>query len=438
LRPAADVADPRRGTAVAVALPAVALVLSLLWAFPGTTGPTVSLPLVLALVAAPVFAERISVQLGPRSWYTASTPTIVLAGLLGGPLVGVAAGVAGQIGCTGSVWRRRCAEGGLGAIQGWTAGIAGGLALGGAGGAIAISAVALCGSVAVNTAGRAAILLARNTRPFTATFRRGLTVDVVEAVIVTPLVATLVYTATSSELMTAAALASGLAMLTIAHHLRVSTIEALAAEQAIARRDQLTGAPNRRAFEEALAAEHARVVRGNLPAGLFVVDVDRFKTINDRFGHAVGDEALVAIVGRLIGSLRPSDVVARWGGEEITVLAPGLGGRHALERFATRIRDIVGEAPFPTSGHEIPVTVSVGATLLDGSVPPLTALRFADDALYVAKQTRDASAVRLAPAPLPRLGPATPRSRVAPLAQAPLRRVTAASAPRPTNTVPET
>ena len=371
--------------------------LAAVWAFPGTVGPTVSLPLLLLLVVAPVFAERISIQLGPRSWYTASTPTIVLAGLLGGPLVGVAAGAAGQVGSTTSVWRRRFAEGGLGGIQGWTAGIVGGLAWSGSAGIAAITAIAFCAAVAINTAGRAAIMLARGTRPFHATLVRGLRVDVVEAAIMTPLLAVLAATAMTSEPLTAAALASALAMLTIAHRLRLTTVQALAAEQANARRDQLTGAPNRRAFEEALAAEHARVVRGSLPAGLFVVDIDRFKTINDRFGHAVGDEALVAVVRRLSESLRPSDVVARWGGEEITVLAPGLGSRHALERFAGRIRALVGDTPLLTTVDAVSLTVSVGATLLDGSIAPLEALRFADEALYDAKRTRDAAAVRLAP-----------------------------------------
>jgi diguanylate cyclase (GGDEF)-like protein len=344
-----------------------------------------------------VLAERVSIQLGPRSWYTASTPAIVLAGLLGGPIVGVAAGAAGQVGSTRSVWRRRFAEGGLASIQGWTAGIVGGLAWAGAGGVTAMTALALAAAVTVNTLGRLAIMVERRTRPFGSVFARGLLVDVVEAGIVAPLLALLAYTAGTSEALTAAALASGLAMLSIAHHLRLTTIEALAAEQANARRDQLTGAPNRRAFEEALTAEHARVVRGSLPAGLFVVDLDRFKAINDRYGHAVGDEALVAVVRRLTESLRPSDVVARWGGEEITVLAPGLGGSHALERFARRIRGIVGDTPLFTSIDAIPLTASVGATLLDGSVAPLVALRYADDALYEAKRTRDTTAVRLAP-----------------------------------------
>jgi diguanylate cyclase (GGDEF)-like protein len=400
LDPTTGVADPRRGTVVALAFPALALVLAARWGFPGSTGPAVSLPLLCVLVAAPVLAERISIQLGPRSWYTASTPTIVLAGLLGGPLVGVAAGAASQVGNTSSVWRRRFAEGGLAAMQGWVAGIVGGLAWAAADGVVALTATALCAAVAVNTAGRLTIMLVRGTRPLEQVLLRGLTVDLVEAAIMTPLLAMLVYTAATSEALTALSLVSGLAMLTITHQLRLTTVEALAAEQANARRDQLTGAPNRRAFEEALVAEHARIVRGSLPAGLFVVDLDHFKAINDRYGHGVGDEALVTVFRRLSESLRPSDVVARWGGEEITVLAPGLGGRHALERFATRIRSSVGETPLQTSVDDITVTVSVGATLLDGSIAPLAALLYADDALYEAKRTRDATAVRLVPSPV--------------------------------------
>ena len=146
-----------------------------------------------------------------------------------------------------------------------------------------------------------------------------------------------------------------------------------------------------------MISEHARVVRGGLPAGLFVVDLDRFKSVNDRFGHKVGDEVLIEVVRRLQTGLRPSDVVARWGGEEITVLAPGVRGQRQLEQFAERIRLIVRELPVATSTTALPVTVSVGGTLLDGSVPPSVALHRADGALYDAKRTRDASAVSLPP-----------------------------------------
>lgn len=380
---------------MAIVFPALALVLAAVSALPAQTGPKVSLPLILALVAAPVFAERISIQLGPRSWYTAATPAIVLAGLLGGPLVGVAAGACGQILCSDSVWRRRFAEGGLAALQGWSAGMVGGLAWTTAGGVAAMTCVAFAAAVAVNTGGRITIMLSRGARPFAEIFRRGLTVDVVEALVMAPLTAILVFTAPTSEALVGVALVSGLATITVAHRLRLTTIEALWAEQANARRDQLTGAPNRRAFEEALAAEHARIVRGGLPAGLFVVDVDHFKGVNDRYGHAIGDETLVAVVQRLTDGLRQSDVIARWGGEEMTVLAPALGSRHAVERFARRVCTLVGEAPIVTSGSAIPVTVSVGGTLLDGSIAPMVALQHADQALYDAKQTRDAAAVRL-------------------------------------------
>ena len=134
-----------------------------------------------------------------------------------------------------------------------------------------------------------------------------------------------------------------------------------------------------------------------LPAGLFVIDLDRFKSVNDRFGHKAGDEVLIEVVRRLTDGLRPADIVARWGGEEITVLTPGVRGRRQLEQIAERIRALVRELPIATSTSALPVTVSVGGTLLDGSVAPAAALHMADGALYEAKRTRDAVALSLAP-----------------------------------------
>ena len=84
-----------------------------------------TLPIAVALLVVAAAAEQIVVQLGPRSWYTASTPVVVLAALLGGPLLGVAAGISTQVIRPEAVWRRRSAEGGVAALQGLAAGIVG-------------------------------------------------------------------------------------------------------------------------------------------------------------------------------------------------------------------------------------------------------------------------------------------------------------------------
>ena len=354
--------------------------------------------MLLALAAA---ASQAVVQLGPRSWYTAATPVVVLVGLLGGPLLGVAAGFATQLIHPGAVWRRVGAEGGVAALQGLAAGLVGLALLGGdelSGSlAAATAALAMLAAVGVNSVCRFLIILERHPSRLIELWTRGLRVDLLETVLVVPLLSVLLIAEGANAPLVAATAASLLAMILIAQRSRESTAAALAAEQANARRDQLTGAPNRRAFEEAMIAEHARVVRGGLPAGLFVIDLDRFKSVNDRFGHRVGDEVLIEVVRRLSDGLRPTDIVARWGGEEITVLAPGVRGRRQLEQFAERIRILVRELPIATSTTALPVTVYVGGTLLDGAVTPSAALHRADGALYEAKRTRDASAVSLTP-----------------------------------------
>jgi diguanylate cyclase (GGDEF)-like protein len=164
-------------------------------------------------------------------------------------------------------------------------------------------------------------------------------------------------------------------------------------EQAsVARIDALTGLANRRAFEEILAAEISRAQRFAHDLAVVLLDLDRFKEINDSFGHAAGDVMLRA-VSRLLTSLaRQGDTVARWGGEEFVVVLPetDLGG---AQRFAERLRRTI-EAH---SVGEMQTTASCGvATMLhEDSVEEL--LGAADQALYQAKsngRNRTESAVR--------------------------------------------
>lgn len=397
LRSATGVADPSRGTRVAVGFPLLALCLTALWLLHDGWHTHTPIAMILAFAVAAATAERIVVQLGPRSWYTASTPVVVLAGLLGGPLVGAAAGVATQVVRAEAVWRRRLAEGGVAAIQGLAAGVVGLAAWDGSQGATLVATGALAAAVAVNSVGRILIMRERRAAPLGRIFARGLGVDCLELLLLAPVLAVLLLTSESAPVLVVLVLTALLAGLAIARRSRETTVAALATEQANARRDQLTGAPNRRAFEEAMAAEHARVVRGALPAGLYLIDIDLFKSINDRFGHRIGDQVLVEVARRLHEGLRPSDVVARWGGEEITVLAPGVRSRRQLEQVGERIRTLVGDRPVATATTAVAVTVSVGGTLLDGSVSPGAALHLADEALYEAKRTRDASALSLPP-----------------------------------------
>lgn len=396
--PGPAVADPTRGTRVAIAFPLLAAALAGIWlGTAGTEDLHGSAAKLTALAVLAALAERITFQLGPRSWYTPTTPVIVLAALVGGPVGGVLVAVAPQAVARDSVWRRRAAGAGLGALQGIAAGLVGRHDASTTAWALVLAFTAMTAAVAVNSAGRWLIMIERRTSPLREIWVRGALIDLVEAAIAVPILASLLLVAPQSEVLAVAVLGALLAALAIAERTRETTIAALETEQANARRDILTGAPNRRAFQELLSQQHARVVRGESPAALFMVDVDRFKAINDRHGHHAGDLVLVEIVRRLQEGLRATDSVSRWGGEELTVLAPGIRSRRGLEQFAERIRALIGDVPLSIEREAVPVTVSVGGTLLDGSLSPGAAIARADASMYEAKRTRDAWVVSLPP-----------------------------------------
>lgn len=149
----------------------------------------------------------------------------------------------------------------------------------------------------------------------------------------------------------------------------------------LARIDALTGLKNRRGLDELLDAQMERARRDNQPFGLIWLDIDHFKSINDRSGHQAGDEILCRVALWLKAKVRPYDHPGRWGGDEFVVLLSPCD-RTTLEQIANRIRNGV-EAESSKTG--LPITVSVGGHLCKPGENSDTILRLADRALYEAK-----------------------------------------------------
>ena len=159
----------------------------------------------------------------------------------------------------------------------------------------------------------------------------------------------------------------------------------LAALAEASRRDTLTSLPNRRAFEEELAREAARAARSLAPLAVAVLDVDRFKSVNDQHGHAAGDEVLRAVAACVAGALRGGDLVARIGGEEFALLLPGADLAKAAE-IAERVRATIAAAPMKAGGRSLSITTSLGCAAWTPGETTAALLARADARLYEAKQ----------------------------------------------------
>ncbi|MBL8519887.1 MAG: GGDEF domain-containing protein [Betaproteobacteria bacterium] len=157
-----------------------------------------------------------------------------------------------------------------------------------------------------------------------------------------------------------------------------------------ARTDSLTGLVNRRAMEAAAAAELKRARRNGGITAVMILDIDHFKSINDRFGHDVGDQVIISVSTAIQAVIRETDTLARWGGEEFLALLPSTHLADALA-LADRIRRAVASAPMPAE-NAAAVTVSIGVASSAEVTEDLTntrwthMLRAADSALYRAKQ----------------------------------------------------
>jgi two-component system cell cycle response regulator len=143
--------------------------------------------------------------------------------------------------------------------------------------------------------------------------------------------------------------------------------------------DPLTGLRNRRYVRRHLEG----VLRGG-EASVLIVDLDRFKPINDTYGHNVGDMALREIATRLRANLRASDVVARWGGEEFLIVLAGAPAEYTMI-VAERLREAVGTTPLVLGDVELSCTCSIGAAIGAAGAMPDQVIGAADAALYQAK-----------------------------------------------------
>lgn len=157
--------------------------------------------------------------------------------------------------------------------------------------------------------------------------------------------------------------------------------------QRLATTDALTGLFNRRHFFDLSHAELERAYRYRRQLSVMMIDIDRFKRINDQFGHQTGDKVLQIVARRIASTLREIDISGRYGGEEFVVLLPETGLQEASEA-AERLRKCISDTPFDTDEVSVNITVSIGVVSLDNSEKVEIEKLFdrADHALYTAKQ----------------------------------------------------
>jgi diguanylate cyclase (GGDEF)-like protein len=153
-----------------------------------------------------------------------------------------------------------------------------------------------------------------------------------------------------------------------------------------AMRDPLTGLYNRRAFEEIAFREMSGAARTGLPLSVLLCDIDRFKQVNDKYGHKAGDEVLCAATAALRESLRDEDFLCRWGGDEFCALLPRARFEQA-HAVADRVTEAFAELEVIIEGKPIKLAISIGAVTYEGGGQDFSSLvDEADEAMYEAKK----------------------------------------------------
>jgi diguanylate cyclase (GGDEF)-like protein len=154
----------------------------------------------------------------------------------------------------------------------------------------------------------------------------------------------------------------------------------------LAQYDQLTGLVNRTLFRDRLTQAMARCKRTAQSIGLMLLDLDRFKAVNDTMGHDAGDNLLKAVSDRLRRCVREVDTVARMGGDEFTIILEGVTSRQDVTVVAQRIAQSISE-PFTLGDQQVSIGVSIGITMFPQNDQTIdTLLKHADAAMYRAKQ----------------------------------------------------
>jgi diguanylate cyclase (GGDEF)-like protein len=157
----------------------------------------------------------------------------------------------------------------------------------------------------------------------------------------------------------------------------------------LATTDALTGAFTRRRFEEAANQLLDQAIAREEPFSVVMLDIDHFKSVNDDYGHAVGDQVLSQVGTRCLSAIRGGDIMGRYGGEEFVVALPGTLPQLAVEVVAERIRRRIAEQAFITDAGDLTVTISLGVAGGDSDLLGIGLARLtqqADAALYESKR----------------------------------------------------
>ena len=156
----------------------------------------------------------------------------------------------------------------------------------------------------------------------------------------------------------------------------------------IAMSDSLTGQKNRRHGEMLINSMLSLLKSsGELSFGLLFLDLDKFKNINDTYGHEVGDQVLIMVSSTIRNSIRARDTIIRWGGEEFIIILPDVSDTFVLEKIANKLRVLVEHSSLQVAENTIQVTISIGATLALRTDTEKSLVKRADKLLYESKKT---------------------------------------------------